>query len=414
MDYIESEKLFAFGWICGLHPRLFNRNDLKSWIDSLDEDHKIGPKIKLHPRTIFTVDESGKKTITNGIIIDGAVEDAKEIMTFLYSIDWSKQYGNATFVPFRTSASLTKSDQDKAMEFHKNYLHNTFRKLVRIANPTDVFEVENGINISFRTRLLQSQLHGVSMIQGVEKMKDGIVRIIYHKDNQTGIDSIMDTLRENIIDAFGHAVAKSILGDDFELVSHYGSEMEDQHTAKIKSAWEGKLISHKSPLKKSHQLYYGSNKSESLYKQGETKSFSEITQSTMSMSDTQVNESKRESEELRNMVIDLQNKFSSLEQSQQSFRQSLKSNLKAELVKEFEGSIEDFRTEMNTTITTIENKFDNTIQTYEKNAIEREERLNNQSISNFRTVAAELLTQSTTVTPSETNQMSSSLRGRAR
>ena len=29
MDYINSEKLFACGWICGLHPRLYNRNDLK-------------------------------------------------------------------------------------------------------------------------------------------------------------------------------------------------------------------------------------------------------------------------------------------------------------------------------------------------------------------------------------------------
>ena len=115
MDYIESEKLFACGWLCGLHPRLYNRTELKNWIDSIDEDNKIGPKLKLYPRTIFTVDDSGKKTITNGIIIDGALEDAKEIMEFLYSINWSKRYKNVQFVPFRTSNTFSKYDQREAM-----------------------------------------------------------------------------------------------------------------------------------------------------------------------------------------------------------------------------------------------------------------------------------------------------------
>ena len=75
--------------------------------------------------------------------------------------------------------------------------------------------------------------------------------------------------------------------------------------------------------------------------------------------------------------------------------------------------IAGFRTEMHNTISTIESKFDTTIKTYEKNAIEREERMNNQSLSNFRIVAGELLSKNTTVTPSETSQMnmSTSLRG---
>ena len=75
--------------------------------------------------------------------------------------------------------------------------------------------------------------------------------------------------------------------------------------------------------------------------------------------------------------------------------------------------IAGFRTEMHNTISTIESKFDTTIKTYEKNVIEREERMNNQSLSNFRIVAGELLSKNTTVTPSETSQMnmSTSLRG---
>ena len=248
MDYINSEKLFSYGWICGLHPRLYNRNDLKSWIDSFDESGAIGQKIKMYPRTIFTVDDDGKKTITNAIIIDGAIEDAKTIMTFLYSkIKWSDRYPGATFVPFRTSATLTKADQRTAMEYHNNYLHSTYRKLVRVANPTTNYELEDGEVTTFRDWLIQSKLHGANMIKGVETMKDDIVRIIYNKKHQAGVDFIMSTLQENVIEAFGKTIADEMLGPNFDIVTPLDSEMEDVHVQQIKSVWQGQTITNSNP-----------------------------------------------------------------------------------------------------------------------------------------------------------------------
>ena len=248
MDNIDSEKLFSCGWICGIHPRLYNRNELKSWIDSLDKDGNIGEKIKLYPRTIFTVDNDGKKTITNAIIIDGAIEDAKTIMTFLYSkIKWSDRYPGATFVPFRTSATLTKADQRTAMEYHNNYLHSTYRKLVRVANPTTNYELEDGEVTTFRDWLIQSKLHGANMIKGVETMKDDIVRIIYNKKHQAGVDFIMSTLQENVIEAFGKTIADEMLGPNFDIVTPLDSEMEDVHVQQIKSVWQGQTITNSNP-----------------------------------------------------------------------------------------------------------------------------------------------------------------------
>ena len=93
------------------------------------------------------------------------------------------------------------------------------------------------------------------------------------------------------------------------MVTQYSSELEDQHAQKIKQVWKGQHITHKAPPKKQHVIFYGSNNSEKLYQigdKGETRSYSEVTQSTMSMSDTQVEESKRENETLWNMVNDLQ------------------------------------------------------------------------------------------------------------
>ena len=78
----------------------------------------------------------------------------------------------------------------------------------------------------------------------------------------------------------------------------------------------------------------------------------------MSQSDTQVEESKKENEELRKLVLDLQNRFDNLERNNQSFRQTLKTSIKQELTKEFEGIINGIRTDMNNAISTIETKFE--------------------------------------------------------
>ena len=115
-------------------------------------------------------------------------------MKFIYNIDWGSKYKDTNFVPFKTSHNLTKQDHKKAMEYHHNYLHSTYRKLVRIANPVKEYETEDGDTISFRNWLMQSKLHGVSMISGVESMKDEIVRIIYNKTHQKGVDYIMSNL----------------------------------------------------------------------------------------------------------------------------------------------------------------------------------------------------------------------------
>ena len=111
------------------------------------------------------------------------------------------------------------------------------------------------------------------------------------------------------------------------------------------------------------------------------------------------------------MVMDLQNKFKALEKKQQTSINTLKESIKRELMKEFEGIITDIRKDMNTAISTIETKFANSIQQYEKNALAREERLNAQSLSNFRVVAGELLQKSTLKTPSEDTMTLVSLYG---
>ena len=236
----------------------------------------------------------------------------------------------------------------------------------------------------------------------------------------------MSNLEENAIAAFGEEIAGEILGEDLDIVTRFDSELENQHADKIKNVWSGKQIDYTAPPKQKHNVFFGSNKSERLYTQADNRSYSEITQSatqsTMSRSDVQVAESIKENEELRNIVLELQNKFDALEKKQQTFTKTLKESIKNELTKEFEGIITGIRNDMNTAISTIETKFENSIQQYEKNALEREERFNAQtiareerfnaqSLNNFRVVAGELLQQSNQKTPSEDTQQPVNLRG---
>ena len=72
------------------------------------------------------------------------------------------------------------------------------------------------------------------MIEGVESMKDDMVRVIYNKKNQKGVDFIVQHLQENVIAAFGEKIANEMLGENFDVITQYGSEMEHQHAMKIK------------------------------------------------------------------------------------------------------------------------------------------------------------------------------------
>lgn len=111
------------------------------------------------------------------------------------------------------------------------------------------------------------------------------------------------------------------------------------------------------------------------------------------------------------MIIDLQQRLDTMEQKHQTFTKTIKSSLKQELMREFDGVINDFRKEMNATVSAIEAKFDNAIDRYEKLGREQVERLNAESLSNFRVVAAELLKQQKLTSPREPSNEIETLHG---
>ena len=100
----------------------------------------------------------------------------------------------------------------------------------------------------------------------------------------------------------------------------------------------------------------------------------------------------------------MRTKFDALETRQTNFEINLKSSLKTELTREFGTLINEFKREVAGTLEKCQNlaqQMENSITTFEKNLIDREQRMNEQNLKNFRTVAAEFFPQMKT--PSETN-----------
>ena len=123
----------------------------------------------------------------------------------------------------------------------------------------------------------------------------------------------------NVVEAFGEKIAYEMLGESFDIITKYSSEMEHQHAMKIKSVWEGKRFKNTKPPEQHNKLFYGSNESENLYPNTNSKSYSNVVKTVNQHSNEEIEASKRENDELREMVLELQRKFTTIESKQKTF-----------------------------------------------------------------------------------------------
>ena len=154
------------------------------------------------------------------------------------------------------------------------------------------------------------------MIEGVENMNDNLVRVVYNKSHQKGVDYIMENLEDNVIDAFGEEFGDEILGNDIGIVNKFSSEIENQHTERIKSMYTA-------PPTQSHKLFYGSNNSENLYEKNVSKkSYSSVAKYNPNQPEDDITASQRENDELRQMINELKQRFNAMENKHNTFVQN--------------------------------------------------------------------------------------------
>ena len=79
------QSLFPAGWLKFAHTRLLNRDSLFKWlVDRCGSD--LQHKMHLYPRVMFEYQDDGSKALTEVLVIGGAFDTKKTIMTALLNI----------------------------------------------------------------------------------------------------------------------------------------------------------------------------------------------------------------------------------------------------------------------------------------------------------------------------------------
>ena len=81
----------------------------------------------------------------------------KQVLDFLYNIEWSDKYELVNFIPWHTSADFSKTDQVEAIRDHNEYMSILESEILKIKHPDAVLQNDGYNEIKF-TKWLESKL----------------------------------------------------------------------------------------------------------------------------------------------------------------------------------------------------------------------------------------------------------------
>ena len=182
-DRMVTKEVFAAGYLQFVHPKWINRDHLVKWILEQADIDDIGEKIHIYPRRFYNNDKINADTHTEIVVIDGALEHKKEIMNFLYGIEWSGKYQMINFIPWNTSKEFTKTDQIEAIRSHNSYMSTLTSEILKIKNPGTVLSMDGENNFTFIEWLENKTLDNSTLFYSVEKIGAVEVLISYPESN---------------------------------------------------------------------------------------------------------------------------------------------------------------------------------------------------------------------------------------
>ena len=222
-DEIKAEETFTPGWLCGLHHRNTDIDDLKTWICEQDGGEEFVDLIKLDPRKIWqSVPNTTEKRMTDVLAIDASTKNSDQILKFLYSIQWTDIYNTVTFIPMKINEAFTSLDMLRAIDAQNVHRNNEFCKSIIIPNHDTVYSMDDGTNITFVDWALQCTIRGVNIFRNVFATDDNYVKFVYSRDKHTEVRSIMSKLFETVEKKISIHVAKALFDSkkEFRLNFH--------------------------------------------------------------------------------------------------------------------------------------------------------------------------------------------------
>ena len=219
-DEIQAEETFTPGWLCGLHHKNVDVDNLKGWICKQEGGNNFLNKIKIYPRKIWqTVPNTTEKRMTDVLAIDGSAEKSDEIIKFLYSIQWTGIYDTVTFIPLKINEMFTVSDMIRAIDSQNIHRNTEFCKSIVIAGHDEIHEMHDGINTTFVEWALQCEVRGERVFRNVYAGDENYVKFVYAKENHKEVRAIIGNLYDTVEKFFSVDVAKILFNSksDFRL-----------------------------------------------------------------------------------------------------------------------------------------------------------------------------------------------------
>ena len=190
-DEIEAEETFTPGWICGLHNKNVNIDDLKSWICAQDGGDEFVNLIKIYPRKIWqTVPNTTEKRMYDVFAIGGSAAKSDAILTFLYSIKWNGIYDTATFIPMKINEIFTVAHMIQAIDKQNAHRNSEFCKSIVVQNNETIYSMSDGKQVTFLDWALQCEVRGERIFRNVFANKGNYVKLVYSKESNKLLETV--------------------------------------------------------------------------------------------------------------------------------------------------------------------------------------------------------------------------------
>ena len=370
----KNVSIFGAGWIHGLSAEYYNRDHIMEYIVK-HRSHFRG-KVIIYAKEVYHYKERDVKVKTYAIVFDCHMEIKDDFIEFMYSHQWTGRYQQLTFVPYKSNEIFTPKMQAAMVESHNKYLTRITRKIIKIANARVEYEV-NGKQISFQDWFASSLVGGSQVVLGVEVAPKNIVRVIYNKDDNHIMATVLAELYDNVGASFGPGVAEVLMDTTQFKNSKQAYNRELDYAKKILAKCDVNPqdppeTQVQTPTRRA-QMYFGSYAEATTGTQEEKANV--ISQSELSQSDTSITtQDSKEIAELRGQLSQLQESHKLLESRlPTAFPSTPDENVP---------SLQQQINELSTSQKQLESKVTTTLATEVKNTITKEMQPLRESIQN--------------------------------
>ena len=367
-DRMVSKSIFAAGYLQFVHHKWINRDELLDWMLEQTDDEAMRDKIHIYPRRFYDNSTNEfNKTETEVVVIDGSLDHKKQVLDFLYNIEWSDKYELVNFIPWHTSADFSKTDQVEAIRDHNEYMSILESEILKIKHPDAVLQNDGYNEIKF-TKWLESKTYmDINLFYTVEKIGTVDVLIAYPKENAKTISNMIEQLHQILEEDFDHdAVTKVFGNNERNPIKRIKPKTARSHLAKLKQKMGNPQGSEDDSAPPKVHGYYGRPP---VSAQQVDKTFAQAVGSKPTSTPPEQHEPTE--------INQLTKKLQELQKNHDQLKKSLTKNIATEVLSQVDTKIEKMEKTMNKKIednkTAVQTQFSNFLQDFQND--NKQERL---------------------------------------